>query len=285
MEIKNYSVLMSVYYKDNPTWLIESIESILNQTKKTNDFVLVEDGKLPIALEDIITSYEKKYSKIFNVIRLEKNMGLGPALATGIKECKNEWVARMDSDDYSIPTRIEKQLEYIEKNQNTDIIGSSIAEFIDSIENIQSYRILPTDHNDLLKFSKGRNPFCHPSVMFKKTSVLNAGNFRTYHLVEDYDLWTRMIKNGAICHNIKDILVYMRINPEFFKRRGGIKYAKSLIKFKFECYKNGTYSLFQFIKTAGATLIVSLMPNFVRGFIYKRILRKRVKNEKNTLCN
>ena len=114
MSLDNYSVLMSVYYKENPEWLKESIESMLKQTIKTNDFVLIEDGKLTRELEDIVVEYERKYPDIFNVVRLEENIGLGPALEKGINICKNEIIARMDSDDISVATRCEKQLKELE---------------------------------------------------------------------------------------------------------------------------------------------------------------------------
>ena len=86
---KGYSVLMSVYYKENPEWFRESIESMMNQTVRTNDFVIVKDGKLTNELDEVISEYCKKYPDIFNIVELEKNMGLGLALATGILKCKN----------------------------------------------------------------------------------------------------------------------------------------------------------------------------------------------------
>ena len=135
-----YSVLMSVYYKENPKWFEESIKSMLNQTIKTNDFVLIEDGPLTDELEKVVIKYEKEFPKVFNVVRLKENQGLGPALAIGVKACKNEWIARMDSDDYSVPDRIEKQFNVIKEKPEIDMIGSWHNEFIDSIDNIQSTR-------------------------------------------------------------------------------------------------------------------------------------------------
>ncbi len=280
-DTKNYSVLMSVYYKEKTEFLKQSIESMLNQTILTDDFCLVEDGKLTPELEKIISEYCEKYPDIFHVIKLEKNVGLGPALAIGINECRNELVARMDSDDISIKERCEKQLKQFEICPELDIIGSSIAEFIDEIDNVQAYRILPETDKEIKKFAKRRNPFGHPSIMFKKSKVLEAGNYRSYYLCEDYDMWTRMIEKGAKCYNFQEILVYMRINEDFYKRRGGIKYLKSILKFKKEQYKKGFYSFNDYIISSFAHIVMCLMPNKLRDFLYKKVLRRKNNGKTN----
>lgn len=274
MEADNYSVLMGVYYKENPKWLKQSIQSMLSQTIVTNDFVIIKDGKLTKELDEIISEYCKQYPDIFNIVELAKNQGLGPALAIGIKECKNELIARMDSDDISIKDRCEKQLNFFKENPDMDIVGSNIAEFIENIDNIQAYRILPEHDNEIKQYAKRRNPFGHPSIMFKKSKVLEAGNYRSYYLCEDYDMWIRMIQKDAHCYNIQEILVYMRIGEDFYKRRGGIKYLKSILKFKKEQYKNGFYSKKDYIISSGSHIFMCLMPNNIREILYKKILRR-----------
>lgn len=276
----NYSVLMSVYYKENPEWFRESIESMLNQTIRTNDFVIVKDGKLTKELDEVIAEYCEKYPDIFNIVELEKNMGLGPALATGILKCKNELVARMDSDDYSVPERCEKQLKKFEENGKLDIVGSCIAEFIDKIDNVRAYRILPKDNEEIIRYARRRNPFGHPSVMVKKSKILEAGNYRSYYLVEDYDMWIRMLEKGCICYNFEDILVYMRISEDFYKRRGGIKYLKSMLRFKKEQYKKGFFGTKDYIISSGAHIFMCIIPNRCRNILYKKILRKDANGRK-----
>lgn len=272
--LTNYSVLMSVYYKDNPTWLQEAIESMLNQTIKTDDFIIVEDGKLTDELEDVVNFYEEKYNDIVTVLRLKENRGLGPALALGIQKCKNELIARMDSDDISVPDRCEKQLNKYREKPELDIVGSSIAEFIDNTNNVQAYRILPETDEEIKKFARRRNPFGHPSVMLKKSKILEAGNYRSYYLVEDYDMWVRMIQHGAKSYNFQEILVFMRISDDFYKRRGGLKYLKSILKFKKEQLHNGFYSKKDFIVSSCAHIIMCLMPNKIRDLLYRKVLRK-----------
>lgn len=270
-----YSVLMSVYKKEKATYFKESIQSMLNQTIMPDEFVIVKDGEITEELEEVIAKYSSEYKNLFKIIDIKENVGLGPALAIGIDNCKNEYIARMDSDDISIPTRIEKQMKKLEEFPDIDIIGSNVGEFIDNTENIISYRNLPESNDDIQKFSKKRNPFAHPSVILRKQKVLEAGNYRKYYLCEDYDLWNRMIAKGAKCYNIQENLVFMRISKDFFKRRGGIKYLKSILKFKVEQYRNGYYSLKNLIISGGSHIIVCLLPNFIREFVYLKLLRSK----------
>lgn len=269
-----YSVLMSVYYKENPEWLKISIDSMLNQTVFPSEFVVVEDGPLTDELNKVIEDYEKKYKNLFKIVKLKTNQGLGPALKIGVENCTNEYIARMDSDDYSIPTRCEKELKKICEVKSIDIVGSSIAEFIDSIENIQAYRILPETNKEIYEYAQRRNPFGHPSVMLRKSKVLEAGNYKKYYLCEDYDLWLRMIEKEANCYNFKEILVYMRVSSNFYKRRGGLKYLKSILKFKTEQFKKKRFKLTDYIISSFASIVTCLCPNIIREFIYKKILRK-----------
>ena len=110
-----YSVLMSVYFKESPEYLRTSIESIRGQSASTNDFVVVCDGPLTSELDAVLEEEQEKFGSVLHVLRLEKNEGLGNALNKGLKLCKNELVARMDSDDISRPERCEKQIELFER--------------------------------------------------------------------------------------------------------------------------------------------------------------------------
>lgn len=274
---KEYSVLMSVYYKENAKWFEESIQSMFVQTIQPKEFVLVEDGKLTEELENVVKKYKKKYPKTMKVVKLDANVGLGPALQRGVKECSCEYIARMDSDDYSVPNRIEKEFEIFEKDSTIGMVGSNVSEFIDNIQNVICNVVLPEKDEDIIKFSKKRNPFRHPSIMFKKSEVIKAGNYREYYLCEDYDMWLRMIRNNCKCYNIQDNLVYMRISDDFYKRRGGIKYLKSINKFKKEQMTLGYFTKMEYLKSIIPHAIVCLMPNFMRDFVYRKMLRRKIK--------
>lgn len=267
-----YSVLMSVYHKDHCKWLDESLESIFGQTVRADEVVLVQDGPIGEDLEKVIKYYSRAYKELI-VIRLEKNGGLGKALNEGLKYCSNELVARMDSDDICFPNRFEKQLKVFESNSNVDVVSSWINEFMDTKENIVSVRRLPEEHDDVAKYAKRRCPINHPAVMFRKSAVLAAGGYKHFRLFEDYYLWARMLVNGCRFYNIQEPLLWFRVSPEMYKRRGGLRYSIDEIRFQQELYRIGLISFWNMLCNIGIRSIVRIMPNGLRGFIYKKALR------------
>lgn len=270
---ENYSVLMSVYIKEKPEYLKEAIDSILNQTVKTNDFVIVCDGALSEGLNKVIADYVTTYSGLFNVYRLDRNMGLARALNHGILQCKNEIIARMDSDDVSAPDRMEVQLKAM-KEQQADIVGSSIIEFEGNISNTGNTREVPREHADIIKFAKKRSPFNHPSVMYKKSAVMEAGFYEDYRYFEDYNLWVTMLHKGFQGYNVQKNLLYMRAGKDMYKRRGGVSYVGCIVRFKNHLRKMGFISMPAFLVGITIRTVVSLIPNGVRTVLYKKILRK-----------
>lgn len=268
-----YSVLMSVYFKEDPENLRLAMNSIWNQTIPTDDFVIVCDGPLGSELNNVIDEMSANHHEL-HVIRLEKNSGLGNALNSGIKYCKNDLVARMDSDDISRPDRCERQLEVFTNNPDLDICSGTVEEFSFSTDNIESRRILPRTQEEILVFAKKRNPFNHPCVMYKKTAVEAAGGYLDFYLLEDYYLWIRMLLNGAAGYNIQEPLLWMRAGSELYRRRSGWKYAKSqkaLFKYMLD---SGFISKTQYIKSTAIRVISSSIPNNIRESIYKTILRQ-----------
>lgn len=273
--MRNYSVLMSVYYKEKAEFLQQSIESMLAQTFVTDDFVIVCDGQLTSELNQTITKFENENPDIFNVIRLEENQGQGYALNVGLKKCKNDLIARMDSDDISLLDRCEKQLQIFKNNENIDIVSGSVIEFETQINDNTICKTLPENHKDIIKFTKKRNPFNHPSVMFKKEAVLKAGSYQDFYLYEDYFLWVRMLNTGAIGYNIKDPLVYMRAGADMYKRRGGYRYFRSSLKFQKFLLKNKTINIVTYYKNIIIRFFAQvLISNALREIIYKKIIRK-----------
>lgn len=273
MKNKRYSVLMAVYYKENPEYLRQAIKSILEQTVPTDDFVLVCDGELSRGLNRVI----KQFSNQINVIRLKKNIGLGLALNAGLSRCKNELVARMDSDDISLPYRCEEQLKLFENDPELGITSSNVSEFSGNPDNIVGSRDLPQSHDEIVEYSKKRNPFNHPSVMFKKSEVQEVGGYsEEYRFFEDYDLWVRMLNNGVKAHNSPEPLLKMRVSDDMYRRRGGGRYARNLLKFHGELKRIGWINSTTFVSCAIPHAAVCVMPAGVRKSVYKK-LRKNPK--------
>lgn len=272
--LNKYSILMSVYYRENPQLLKVSIDSMINQTVKADEFVIVKDGKLTKQLDEVIREYECKYPKFFKIISIEKNIGLGPALAVGMAQCKNELIARMDSDDFSRRDRCEKQLKMFKLDPKLEIVGSYGVEFENDINNKIAIHTVPIKSNDIYKFMKRRCALIHPTLMYKKSSVLKCGGYRDIRLYEDYDMLIRLIiENKAKSYNIPEELYYVRISDDFFERRGGISYLKTIVKFKWQQYKKKYMGLGDFIISAGSQAIVCILPNNIRKKIYINLLR------------
>lgn len=269
-----YSVLMSVYYKEKPEYLRESMNSIYIQTVPTNDFVLVCDGPLNAELDKVIAEMHEKFGDRLKVHRLEQNRGLGNALNIGIKECRNELVARMDSDDISRPDRCEQQLKVFKRHPDLSIISGTVEEFSTFTEQVSVRRVLPESNEDIVQFAKRRNPFNHPCVMYRKRDVEAAGGYIDFPLLEDYSLWIRMILIGCQGYNIQEPLIWMRAGNGMYHRRSGIAYGKSQKRlFKF-MYENGFITIQEYRTAVAERTIISVVPNSVRVILYRYFLRK-----------
>lgn len=269
----SYSILMTVYDKESPRHLEQAILSMLNQTVPCDDFVIVCDGPLNEGLDHVLEAYADK----LRVIRLEKNVGTSKAANIGLKECKHELVARMDSDDISLPDRCEKELKIFEEHPEYAIVGGVIQEFIGDPdeEGLLKKRVLPEYHEEIVRFSKRRSPFNQPAVMMKKSYALDVGGYPSEYIsrFEDYDLWVRMLQNGAIGYNIQEVLVYMRTSEDFYVRRGGLQNAKYTLHIHKKMIRSGWCGKSSFITCAVPHAMVCLMPNFTRKVLYK-MLRK-----------
>ncbi|MDY0345178.1 MAG: glycosyltransferase [Bacilli bacterium] len=269
---KTYSVLMTVYYKENPHHFRVAIDSIINQTLPTNDFVIVADGPLGEDLDAVLQEYQAKHDFI-HVYRLDTNRGSGPASKEGFKHIKNEVLAKMDSDDIAVANRMERELEKI--NEGYDVVGGSIAEFVDNPEDIIAVRMPPQNHEEIVKFSRRRNPISNVTVMYKKSQIEAVGGYPELVLLEDYTLAIKLIQNGSKTFNLQEVMVKVRSNQRQMKRRGD-KYLKvhlkKLRKYMLETkyitkcqYHRYNFEAFFFLAT----------PYWLKRVLYKLFLRKK----------
>lgn len=277
---KAYSVLMSVYGKENSVWFKKVAESMLNQTAPPDEFVLICDGPLTEELETAVEELDRSYPGMFQILRLKENVGLGEALRQGILLCRNELVARMDSDDIACPDRCRQQLELFQKIPELAFSSGTIAEFFDERELESSetaalrLRTLPQSHEEIVSYAKKRNPMNHMAVMLKKSAVLQAGNYQSAEGLEDYDLWSRMLQLGFRAGNLKETLVWARIGNGMEQRRGGVKYAGRMARFQTLLLKRGFLSLPQYIINCCIRIPVSLLPGRIRAAVYGVCLRR-----------
>lgn len=268
-----FSVLISVYNNDNPNYLMLALNSIwYDQILKPNEIVLVQDGPISKYLQAEIKKFQIPTIPI-KVVSISSNVGLGTALSRGLNNCTYDLVARMDADDISKPNRFLKQIEYFKKHE-TDVLGSWVEEFQENKLNIKSFRKVPETHVECVKRLRFTSPFNHPSVMFKKSSVISSGNYKQLFLKEDSYLWLRMAANGFKFANIQDSLLYFRITKNMFQRRSGLKYVRSEIKIYNNLLKAKLISEIEYILFLPPIIFIRLLPHIILRFFYKYILRK-----------
>jgi len=262
-----FSLLIPVWYGEEPSKLKRCLDSVMKQTVKPNEIVVVKDGIFSDELNAVLKEYKLKE------IEIKESKGIGHALSVGIKSCKYDLIARMDSDDISLPNRFELQLERFAKEKDLAILGGQILEFDKDLEKV---RRVPVQYEDILKFSKSRNPFNHMTVMYRKSVILKVGNYLNKPYFEDYYLWIEVLRRGYYVENLDSILVYANFTDRTLGNRGGRKYLGPLISFQKHLLAIKYISYFTFIKNVCERVLVSLMPVKLRGFIYSHFLRKKL---------
>lgn len=274
--MNSFSVLTSVYHNDRPEFVDRALASITAcQTTKPDEIVIVVDGPVSAGISNLLNKYRKEYPGLFNIIRLPQNKGLGNALRIGVESVKTEIIARMDSDDIAVANRFDKQLAYLESHKDCDIVGGQITEFIGNENNIVGKREVPCSNEDIYNNINKRCPFNHMTVMFRKASVLDAGNYVDWHYNEDYYLWIRMAETGCQFANLPDTLVNVRVGTDMYRRRGGWRYFKSEAKLQKYMLSHKIMVLPRFLyNVAGRFVIQVAIPAKLRGYIFRKLFRK-----------
>lgn len=271
--MERYSVLMTVYKNDTPKYFKLALDSMIQQTVKPNEIVLVKDGPISEALQAVIDKCKRKTDVYINQVQLTQNVGLGLALNAGIKTARNEFLARMDSDDISRLDRCERQLALFKENPALDIVGCPVIEFCGDTENIVGKRDVPTTNEDIHKFARRRDPFNHPSVMYRKSKVEQVGGYGDYRKNQDTDLWIKMLSAGCKGQNIPEYLVLFRFDEGTYQKRKSWINTKILIDIRWNAYKKGFNSFFDFLIISCAQLTIYCIPTSLQRFIYRKILR------------
>ena len=269
--MEKYSVLMSLYIKEKPEYLRLAVDSMLNQTVKPDEIVIVEDGPLTDALYAVLDEYGDKITRIRN----EKNLGLGLALNVGLKACRNELVARMDTDDIAIPKRCEMQLIFMNENPHVSIVGGQIEEFIDDEKSIVGKREVPLTDSEIKCYTKRRCPFNHMTVMFRKQDIIDVGNYQDWFWNEDYYLWIRLVQADKKLANLPETLVKVRAGAGLYQRRGGKRYFDSEKKIQKYMLDNHLIGYPRYFMNVLVRLVLQvLMPNWLRGCVFRTFARK-----------
>lgn len=209
------SVIMSTY-KEDEKLLRESIESILNQTYKDFEYIIILDYPDNDVHKRVIEEYAIKDDRIHFYIN-EKNMGLTDSLNRGLSLCHGEYIARMDADDISLPDRLERQMEYLEKN-HYDLIGGITEMINENGSLLYSIKSVPTDPKKINKALRYSQCIAHPTWLGKKEVFEKNAGYRHMPLCEDYDFTLRAVLNGFVISNLNEPVLKYRMTSNSISR-------------------------------------------------------------------
>lgn len=265
---------MSVYAKEKPEYFRKALESVVKQTLVPDEIVLIKDGALTRELEDVVIEFQTKY-EILRTFQFETNVQLGRALAKGVEMCQHDLIARMDTDDIAVSDRFEKQYQYMMEHPEISALGGWMEEFNDE-GTYSRVKKMPECDAEIRKYAKYRNPLNHMTVMFRKEAVLQAGNYRHFPYLEDYDLWSRMLAKEMKFHNLQAALVKMRNNNDVYERRGGRMYFKQYVKLRKEQKSLGLFRFMEYMLALVLTAGMTLQPSKLRRAMYRSVLRNDI---------
>lgn len=267
---KKLSVVISIYNKEKSEYFNQCMHSITSpyQTLPPDEIILVIDGPINVDLENTIKYWQEKPINL-KIIRNKENLGLAKSLNNAIPLCRNELIARMDTDDESLPERFEKQYKYMSENPEIAASSGAIEEFDQDLKKCIGVRDLPTTHESIAKFAKIRSPLNHPASIFRKSAILDVGGYPNFY-PEDYALWGTLIAKGYYLGNISDVLLRMRIGDALNKRRGA-NFLKGEIKTYFLFKNLGLLKTSELIKSIVAKSVIRLMPAFLKRIFYKHL--------------
>ena len=190
-EVADVSVLLPVHAGVEPEHFAEALASLGTQTVTPAEVVVVLDGPLSAAHLEVLDRHPSARR-----VALSTNQGAGVALARGLAECRSTWVARADADDVNEPDRLERQLALLEAS-GADVCSAAMTEFAGSPDHVLGVRRCPTTHDLVARQLRTRNPVNHPTAVFRREAALRAGGYQPLPHLEDYDLWARMLRDGA----------------------------------------------------------------------------------------
>lgn len=269
-----FSVLISVYKKENPLYFDEALKSIESQSILPKEIILIKDGPVTEEINEIIEKHKKSYPNMYIIISSKVNKGLAESLRKGTNYVTTEYIARMDSDDICASSRFKTQLKQFLKDSNLALVGGQVKEFAGNINNIVGIRRVPESNELICDFLKYRNPFNHPTIMIKTKVLVKVGGYLSFGNLEDYYLWARVLSSGYKAKNVDKVLTYMRVDEGLYNRRG--KFSNIAYFYRLRRYLRERSFINRFEEILG-DLIVTInivIPSKLRKYIYQRALHK-----------
>jgi glycosyltransferase involved in cell wall biosynthesis len=265
------SLLLPVWAGDRPDNLAAAFTStVQEQTRRPDHVVIVRDGPVPPELDARIAELAASSPVPVDVVALERNGGLGPALDAGLAACRHDVVARMDADDISLPHRFAVQMPIIESGY--DLVGSGLLEFGSDPDDVVGTRTPPTDPGEISARARFADPFNHPTVVYRRDLVLSVGGYTDFALMEDYLLWAKMIVAGARVANVAEPLVRYRVGAGAYARRGGLRQLRAELAVQRRFRRIGFTTRAQFVRNVAVRGGYRLVPEVVRRLAYRRVI-------------
>lgn len=273
--MENYSVLLLVYKGEEPANFREAIQSMLDQTVLTDDFVIVCDGPLTGELDGVIADFEAKYPGLFQILRLPQNVGVGLANRAGLELCRNELVAKMDSDDIALPDRCRLQLERFAQKPELAVLGGYIEEFDNATGKPFAIRAVPVEEDAVRTYARRRNPINNVTAMYRKSAAMAVGSYPDLRRGEDYDLYLRMLMKGYRIENMPRTLVRVRVDADSHRRRTSWAALKGCAGIWWNAYREGYSSAWDLMVCLVGQMVLILCPARVQQMLYLHLLRKK----------
>ncbi len=264
-----FSLLLPVYAGDWAPHVAQAFRStVTDQTRRPAEVVIVQDGRIAAPLASTLERLESTSPVPVSRLRLHHNVGLAQALQCGLSTCSHDIVARMDADDISLPHRFEVQLPVIEAG--ADLVGAGMVEVAEDGTDAGALRIHPTSASDIAAAARMRSPFNHPTVVYRRTAVLEAGGYRDLPLLEDYWLFTRMISAGSRMANVAEPLVLYRVDAGAYHRRGGVRLLRSEVRLQGHLRREGFTTRAEWLRNLTVRGGYRLVPVPIRRGLYRR---------------
>lgn len=270
-----FSVLMAVYEKDDPDNFRRALCSVSSdQTLRPDQIVIVRDGPVGPGLTAVLDEVRNGMAVDHvpaAVVELPTNRGLALALEAGLKTCAHDVIARADADDISLPQRFAMMLPVFEERR-LDLLGAAITEFAHDETQVGITRTLPTEPDVIARTARFRDPFNHPTVIYRRRAVVAAGGYQHLNKMEDYWLFVRMIQNGARVANLAEPLVLYRVGAGAYQRRGGTAMLRSELALQWLMLRAGFTSPLDTVRNLATRGVYRLIPAPVRQRLYRQFI-------------
>ena len=274
-----FSVLLPVYAGDDAVHFARSVASVTHeQSLRPSELVIVVDGPVPAAIASVLDRVGDGTATGVptRIIALPRNVGLAGALEAGLDACAHEVIARADADDVSLPERFAVQVPLVAGG--VDLLGSAITEFEDDESAHGLTRRLPSDPDEIAAMARFRDPFNHPSVVYRRSAVRAAGGYEHVDKMEDYWLFARMIASGARVQNVPESLVLYRVGAGAYGRRGGHGMLRSELGLQARFLRSGFTTPAQGVRNVLVRGVYRYVPAPIRRWAYRAMVSGRSAN-------